>query len=234
MDFEARNFGIGELPAKEVRYDRADEVVEACCALWDCWQDDALVMDKESGLFIDPGEGAVCRLRGALCAHARAVDDTALSARAAGADAGGFARRAVAILPRAGPRRSSIRRAARRTRLNSMRTSRGGWLGFGRVAGGLRALHLDDGGAGRDRVDRSGEGGIPVSLVPLEMVLATNSAMLGADLSMTKDEDELTRNKGHQGHGGLEDRIRQTMRAEGISFAEAIRRPRNLWSGRRR
>jgi hypothetical protein len=46
--------------------------------------------------------------------------------------------------------------------------------------------------------------------------------MLGADLSKTRDEIELSRNKGHQGHGGLEDRIRQTMRAEGISFAEAI------------
>jgi alkanesulfonate monooxygenase SsuD/methylene tetrahydromethanopterin reductase-like flavin-dependent oxidoreductase (luciferase family) len=69
------------------------------------------------------------------------------------------------------------------------------------------------------------------SLVPLEMVLATNSAMLGADLSQTRDEDELGRNKGHQGHGGLEDRIRQTMRAEGINFAEAIRRPRNLIIG---
>jgi alkanesulfonate monooxygenase SsuD/methylene tetrahydromethanopterin reductase-like flavin-dependent oxidoreductase (luciferase family) len=66
------------------------------------------------------------------------------------------------------------------------------------------------------------------SLVPLEMVLATNSAMLGADLSKTRDEVELSRNKGHQGHGGLEDRIRQTMRAEGISFADAIRRPRNM------
>src|ERR1700741_1750596 len=70
-----------------------------------------------------------------------------------------------------------------------------------------------------------------LSLVPLEMVLATNSAMLGADLSKTRDEDELGRNKGHQGHGGLEERIRQTMRAEGISFAEAIRRPRNLMVG---
>jgi alkanesulfonate monooxygenase SsuD/methylene tetrahydromethanopterin reductase-like flavin-dependent oxidoreductase (luciferase family) len=70
-----------------------------------------------------------------------------------------------------------------------------------------------------------------LSLVPLEMVLATNSAMLGADLSKTKDENELTRDKGHQGHGGLEDRIRQTMRADGISFQEAIRRPRNLLVG---
>src|SRR5271163_4185435 len=73
MDFEARNFGIGSLPAKELRYDQADEVVEACCALWDCWQGDALVMDKASGLFIDPEkvryadyEGRYVRTRGPL------------------------------------------------------------------------------------------------------------------------------------------------------------------------
>jgi alkanesulfonate monooxygenase SsuD/methylene tetrahydromethanopterin reductase-like flavin-dependent oxidoreductase (luciferase family) len=30
-NFEARNFGLADLPAKEERYDRADEVVEACC-----------------------------------------------------------------------------------------------------------------------------------------------------------------------------------------------------------
>jgi alkanesulfonate monooxygenase SsuD/methylene tetrahydromethanopterin reductase-like flavin-dependent oxidoreductase (luciferase family) len=70
-----------------------------------------------------------------------------------------------------------------------------------------------------------------LSLVPLEMVLATNSAMLGADLSKTNDENELARNRGNQGHGGLEDRVRQIMRAENISFAEAVRRPRNLLVG---
>ncbi|HKM68701.1 MAG TPA: NtaA/DmoA family FMN-dependent monooxygenase, partial [Stellaceae bacterium] len=72
-DFEARNFGLADLPAKEERYDRADEVVEACCALWDCWQEDALVMDKESGFFIDPEkvryanyDGRYVRTRGPL------------------------------------------------------------------------------------------------------------------------------------------------------------------------
>jgi alkanesulfonate monooxygenase SsuD/methylene tetrahydromethanopterin reductase-like flavin-dependent oxidoreductase (luciferase family) len=95
----------------------------------------------------------------------------------------------------------------------------------------LRDLRLDNGGVGRDPIDRARKAEFLLSLVPLEMVLATNSAMLGADLSQTRDETELARNKGHQGHGGLEDRIRQTMHAEGISFAEAIRRPRNFLSG---
>ncbi|HVH81605.1 MAG TPA: NtaA/DmoA family FMN-dependent monooxygenase, partial [Stellaceae bacterium] len=73
MDFEAQNFGMGALPAKDARYDQADEVVEACCALWDCWAEDAWVADKESGLFIDPEkvryadyEGRYVRSRGPM------------------------------------------------------------------------------------------------------------------------------------------------------------------------
>jgi FMN-dependent oxidoreductase (nitrilotriacetate monooxygenase family) len=50
---EARNFGMDDLPEKELRYDMADEVVEACCALWDCWEPDSFVMDKESGVMVD-------------------------------------------------------------------------------------------------------------------------------------------------------------------------------------
>src|SRR5208282_734188 len=50
---EARNFGMDELPPRELRYDMADEVVEACCALWDCWDEDTLVLDKEGGIQVD-------------------------------------------------------------------------------------------------------------------------------------------------------------------------------------
>ena len=50
---EARNFGMDELPPRELRYDMADEVVEACCALWDCWDEGSLVMNKQSGIMVD-------------------------------------------------------------------------------------------------------------------------------------------------------------------------------------
>ena len=63
-DFEARNFGMEELADKESRYDRGDEVVEACCALWDCWDQDALIMDKARGLFIDPRKVQYANYRG--------------------------------------------------------------------------------------------------------------------------------------------------------------------------
>jgi FMN-dependent oxidoreductase (nitrilotriacetate monooxygenase family) len=51
---EAKNFGVEQLPPHDVRYDRADEFMEVCLGLWDTWEDGALVMDKESGVFADP------------------------------------------------------------------------------------------------------------------------------------------------------------------------------------
>jgi alkanesulfonate monooxygenase SsuD/methylene tetrahydromethanopterin reductase-like flavin-dependent oxidoreductase (luciferase family) len=69
------------------------------------------------------------------------------------------------------------------------------------------------------------------SLIPAEMVLATNSAMIGVDLSQTIHESELEARKGNQGLQGSEDRVRQVMRAENLSFAAAAQRPRQLVTG---
>ncbi len=53
---EARNFGLDEMPGRAQRYDRADEVLEACFALWDSWEDGALVLDRARGVFADPAK----------------------------------------------------------------------------------------------------------------------------------------------------------------------------------
>ena len=53
---EARNFGMDEMPGRAQRYDRADEVLEACFALWDSWEDGALLLDKATGAFADPAK----------------------------------------------------------------------------------------------------------------------------------------------------------------------------------
>ncbi len=53
---EARNFGMDEMPGRSRRYDRADEVLEACCALWNSWEEGALLFDKASGAFADPAK----------------------------------------------------------------------------------------------------------------------------------------------------------------------------------
>lgn len=53
-DAEAHNFGVESHLNPQERYDRADEFVEVVHGLWDTWDDDALIMDKESGIFADP------------------------------------------------------------------------------------------------------------------------------------------------------------------------------------
>lgn len=55
-DSEAQNFGLESHLGHDERYDRAQEFLEAVTALWDSWEDDALVLDRESGEFADPAK----------------------------------------------------------------------------------------------------------------------------------------------------------------------------------
>ncbi|PPF88280.1 LLM class flavin-dependent oxidoreductase [Subtercola sp. Z020] len=50
----ARNFGLTELPPREKRYDRMYEFIEVVSALWDSWDDDAIVADRTSHRYVDP------------------------------------------------------------------------------------------------------------------------------------------------------------------------------------
>ncbi|MGW6729688.1 LLM class flavin-dependent oxidoreductase [Nocardia sp. NPDC055029] len=53
-DAEARNFGVDQHLAHDERYDRAEEFIEVVARLWDSWDDDAIVFDRETGIFADP------------------------------------------------------------------------------------------------------------------------------------------------------------------------------------
>jgi FMN-dependent oxidoreductase (nitrilotriacetate monooxygenase family) len=50
---EAFNFGRDAHPDKEDRYKRAREFAEVVCGLWDSWEPDAFVRDRDDGLFFD-------------------------------------------------------------------------------------------------------------------------------------------------------------------------------------
>jgi len=49
----AQNFGMDELPPRQDRYDMADEYVELCKQLWGSWDQDAVVLDRETGTYAD-------------------------------------------------------------------------------------------------------------------------------------------------------------------------------------
>lgn len=49
----AHNFGLKEHPDHSQRYERAEEFVEVVKGLWDSWEDDAFIRDRESGIYFD-------------------------------------------------------------------------------------------------------------------------------------------------------------------------------------
>src|SRR6185312_12813453 len=53
---EAYNFSHTAHAAHGDRYERAAEFVQVVLGLWDTFEDDAFVMDKASGLFVDPNK----------------------------------------------------------------------------------------------------------------------------------------------------------------------------------
>jgi FMN-dependent oxidoreductase (nitrilotriacetate monooxygenase family) len=53
-DGEAMNMGREVHEAHDLRYERADEFMEVVLGHWHAWDDDALVVDKTSGLFAHP------------------------------------------------------------------------------------------------------------------------------------------------------------------------------------
>lgn len=53
LEGSALNFGKGDHPHHSLRYEIAEEHLEAVKGLWDSWEDDAFVRDKASGVFFD-------------------------------------------------------------------------------------------------------------------------------------------------------------------------------------
>ena len=71
----ARNFNLSQLPPSEERYARAQEFVDVVTKLWDSWEDDAVLTDRDSGHFFDPDKvhqidhhGRYFQVEGALAA----------------------------------------------------------------------------------------------------------------------------------------------------------------------
>lgn len=52
----AHNFGLEAVPGNEERYERAQEFVDVVDKLWDSWEDDAVVADRESGVHTREGK----------------------------------------------------------------------------------------------------------------------------------------------------------------------------------
>lgn len=88
------NYNRDGLPPHAERYERAEEFVDVCFGLWDGWEKDALVLDREGGLYHDHGKvhdlnhrGKYFQVRGPLNL-ARPPQDRPVIAQAGGSPAG--------------------------------------------------------------------------------------------------------------------------------------------------
>ncbi len=219
-DLEAQNAGLDELPPKDERYDRADEVLEACFALWNSWDADAFVLDKQAGVLADPAKvhyanyvGRWVKSRGPLSIP-RSPQGRPVIMQAGSSDRGRefAARWAEAVF--------TIQRGEDEMRAFYQDLK-------GRLAAHGRAPHEcailpavtmvlgETESIARERADYLN------SLIDPELSLAATSSSVGADLTRLTPGTTLEQLQGNQGMQGTMDLLDQVMQAEGIGFKQA-------------
>lgn len=229
-DFEAQNCGHEGLPPKEQRYDMADEVMEACDALWNGWDEDALLLEKDSGRFADPSKvryahykGKYVSVRGPLSIPRTPQVRPAIMQAGSSPRGRQFAARWGEMLfttPATKPDALAFRTDIR-ARMEAI----------GRDPDECKVLPSITVVVGETEAIAKEKAAYLESLVDPELVIASSSWSVVADLSKIENPDELDRPGSNQGVAGHRDRMMQVARAKGISFAEAVRRPRALVAG---
>ena len=222
-DLEAQNAGMDQLPPRGERYDRADEVLEACFALWNSWDPDAMVRDKQAGIMSDPSKvhyanyrGRWIKTRGPLSIP-RSPQGRPVIMQAGSSDRGrDFAARwaeAVFTIQRgeAEMREFYVDLKARVQALGRAPEDCVVLPAISVVLGETPSI-------ARERAEYLD------SLIDDELSLAHSSSSLGADLSKAGGGKSLAELQGNQGMQGSVDVVEQVMKAEGVSFQEAVRK----------
>ena len=219
-NLEAQNAGMLELPPKEERYDRADEVLEACFSLWHGWEPDAFVLDKQAGILADPAkvhyanyEGRWVRSRGPLSIP-RSPQGHPVIMQAGSSDRGrDFAARWAEVV-------FTIQRgeADMRAFYDDLK---GRMAAKGRAPDECAVLPAITVVLGETESIAREKAAYLDSLVDPELSLAASSSSLGADLSKVKDAADLKRLQGNQGMVGYDQILDQHLRAGSAGIREA-------------
>ena len=229
-DMEARNFGMNSLPPKDRRYDQADEVLEACCALWDCWDPDALVLDKESGVFADPDKiryagyhGEWVQTRGPLAMPRSPQGRPVLLQAGASPRGRAFAARWAEIIF-AGSH-TTADGIAFVSDMKARMAAAGRAHEQGAVLNSLGIVVGETEAIAREKAEQLD------ALAHPDLVLAHNSTMVGAGLAVHQTPEAVAPAQGNAGIRGSEATMKQLAAAEGITYAQAVRKPRSLVVG---
>jgi FMN-dependent oxidoreductase (nitrilotriacetate monooxygenase family) len=229
-NLEARNFGMDGIPPKHLRYDQADEVLEACDALWNCWDADAMVQDRENGTYIDPAkvryanyEGRYVKTRGPLTMP-RSPQGRPVLLQAGSSDRGReFAARwaeAIFCTP------NSLADAKAYHDDIKARMAK-----YNRAPEECRVLPSYAVTVAETDAIAEEQHAYLQSLIDPEAQLMLNSSLLGSDLTRNRTAEAVAASQGNQGITGSTDRVLQVMQQDGISFEQAAKKPRDLLVG---
>lgn len=225
-DLEAQNAGLDELPPRELRYDRADEVLEACFALWNGWEEGAFVLDKEAGIFADPTKvhyanykGRWIRTRGPLSIP-RSPQGHPVIMQAGSSDRGReFAARWAEVIFTVQRSRDEMRDFYEDIKTRMDRKGRA--PGDCAILPGISVVLGETESIARERSEYLD------SLIMPELNRAATSSNLGADITKLKEGVTLANLQGNQGMKGSEDFLSQTMQAQALTFQQvAVQRGR--------
>ena len=219
-DLEAQNAGMDQLPPREERYDRADEVLEACFALWNSWDADAFVKDKAAGILADPAkvhyanyQGRWIKTRGPLSIP-RSPQGRPVIMQAGGSDRGReFAARWAEVIFTAQHGREDMLAFYADIKRRMAEVDRG--PSQCAILPAISVVLGETEGIARERADFLN------GLIDPELNRASTSSNLGVDMTKVTDMAALETLQGNQGMKGSEAVIRQTMKAEGISLTQA-------------
>lgn len=229
-DMEARNFGMERLPPKDVRYDQADEVLEACDALWKCWDVDALLLDRYRGVFADPDKiryadyrGQYVNTRGPLAMpRTPQVRPLLLQAGASPRGREFAARWAEAIFASSHSKEDGVAfRQDIRNRMDAIGRPRAECA----VLSSLGVVVGETDAIAREKAAQLD------ALADQDLVLAHNSTMVGADLGRHGTPEAVAAAQGSAGISGIDERMQQAARAHGVSYAAIARKPRDFLAG---
>jgi FMN-dependent oxidoreductase (nitrilotriacetate monooxygenase family) len=228
--FEARNCGMDSLPPKEERYDRADEVLEACFALWDGWDADAVLGDKARGILVDASKvryadykGKYVSVRGPLSIPRSPQGRPVILQAGASPRGRAFAARWAEMI--------FCSHATKADALAYTNDMRARLQAAGRVPEHCAILPSVSVVVGETQSIATEKAAFLDSLTDPELVLASSSELLGVDLSTVQTAVQAEDAAGTQGIQGSRDRMSQVAAAQGISFAAAVRKPRGLIAG---
>lgn len=218
-DLEAQNAGLDELPPRELRYDRADEVLEACFALWNGWEEGAFVLDKEAGTFADPTKvhyanykGRWIRTRGPLSIP-RSPQGHPVIMQAGSSDRGReFAARWAEVIFTVQRGRNEMRDFYEDIKARMDRKGRA--PGDCAILPGISVVLGETESIARERSEYLD------SLIMPELNRAATSSNLGADITKLKEGVTLANLQGNQGMKGSEDFLSQTMQAQALTFEQ--------------